>query len=153
VNARWFTILNAVGCLILAGFIFVQWLGGEKLEDELQAARRQAAEEGEARAEAEKHAAGLSSDIEGLKTSIDSIRRDAAEQVQATKEQAGHAQELHANLVQAQEQMKLMDEAIKARDEAIKGRDAKLKEYSDALLATRKRLDEAVAKLKEAAKP
>jgi hypothetical protein len=153
VNARWFTILNAVGCLFLAGFIFVQWLGGTKLEDELMAARREVAEEGKARAEAEKRAAALSADIEGLKTSIDLIRRDAEEQVKATKEQAGQAQELHTNLVQAQEQMKLMDEAIKARDEAIKTRDTKLKEYSDALLATRKRLDEAVAKLKEAAKP
>ena len=82
--------------------------------------------------------------------SIDSIRRAADEQVRATKEQAGQAETLHANLLQAQERIKVMDEAIKARDEALKVRDGKLKEYSEALTATRKRLDEAIAKLKEA---
>jgi chromosome segregation ATPase len=118
----------------------------------LQAARREVADERKARSEAEKRAANLSSDIDGLKVSIDSIRRAAEEQVQETKAQAGQAEALHTNLVQAQEQMKLMEEAIKARDEALKVRDEKLKEYGEALTATRKRLDEAIAKLKEAAK-
>lgn len=149
-NARLFSIINAIGCALLAGFIFIQWLGGTKLEDELQAARRQAAEESKARSEAEKRAANLTTDIDGLKASIDSIRRSAEEQVQETKAQAGQADALHANLVHAQEQMKLLEEAIKARDEALKVRDDKLKEYGDALTATRKRLDEAIAKLKEA---
>ena len=148
-NARLFSIINAIGCALLVGFIFIQWLGGTKLEDELQAARREVAEERKARSEAEKRAANLSSDIDGLKVSIDSIRRAAEEQVQETKAQAGA---LHTNLVQAQERMKLMEDAIKARDEALKVRDEKLKEYGDALTATRKRLDEAIAKLKEAAK-
>jgi chromosome segregation ATPase len=150
VNARLFSIVNAVGCLLLAGFILIQWQGGTRLEEALQTSRREAADERKLRTEAEKRAAGLGSDIEGLKASIDSIRKDAADQIAAAKAQMGQSEELHKNLVLAQEQLKLMQEAIKTRDEALKVRDEKLKEYGDALTATRKRLDEAIAKLKEA---
>ena len=46
--------------------------------------------------------------------------------------------------------MKERDEALQKRDEALAERDSKLKEINGQLVATRKRLDEAVAELKKA---
>jgi septal ring factor EnvC (AmiA/AmiB activator) len=99
----------------------------------------------------------LQADLDGLKASVDSIQQAAevAEKELATKnEEIG---KFAAGLAQATEQIKTWEVAVKERDAAIlkrdaaiAERDAKLKELNDQLVATRKRLDEAVAELKKA---
>ena len=149
-SARLLPILNAVGCLVLAGLILAQWHGGQTLEDQLRDARGRTSEAMNARLDAEKRVARLQSDIDGLKASIDAIRegserdRKAAEDAgKFAADKAGEVGILTIGLGKAQEQIKLWEDATKVRDE-------KLKEINESLVETRKRLDEAVAKLKQA---
>ena len=152
-NPRLFAIVNAIGCVVLAGFIVIQWIAGDRVERSLHDEAAGRIREHNLRIDAETHAASLESDIDGLKASIDSIRADNEEKTRDLVARAGESEAMHTGLTQAQDQIKVMEEAVKARDEAIKTRDEKLKELSDGLSATRKRLDEAVAKLKQAAEP
>jgi len=148
--ARILTWLNAAGCLVLAGFILFQWRGSRLLTEQLEQSRAAAIHEKNARFDAEKLTRQLQSDIDGLKASIDSIQQAAAtaERDMAAKEE--EVKGMAGLLDQARERIRTWEEAVKARDEAIAARDARLKELDAALLATRKRLDEAVAALKKA---
>jgi chromosome segregation ATPase len=152
VNNRAFSIINAVGCVALVGFILFQWLVGYGLEREIHEEKSGRINETNARLEAERRAKVLESDIAGLKTSIDLIRADVEQKEKERADAAKEAEALRAVVQQANEQMKTMNEAIASRDEAIRARDAHLKTLGENLAATRKRLDEAVEKLKEAAK-
>lgn len=155
--ARFLPVLNAIGCLVLVGFILVQWRGGQALSRELHEARSREILEKNARFDAEKHSRQLQSDLDGLKASVDSIQQAAevAEKELATKnEEIG---KFATGLAQATEQIKSWEAAVKERDEALLKRDAaiaerdgKLKELNSQLVATRKRLDDAVAELKKA---
>lgn len=142
--------LNTAGCFVLAGFILVQWHGARRLTEQLHDSRTAEIVEKNARFEAEKLSRQLQSDIDGLKASIDSIQQAAAtaERDIAAKEE--EVKGMAGLLEQAQERIRTWEEAVKARDEAIVARDARLKELDAALLATRKRLDEAVVALKKA---
>ena len=149
-SARLLPILNALGCLILTGFIFLQWRGGHALENQLREADRRFQAESGLRLDAEARATRLQSDIEGLKASIEAIReaseRDQKAAVDAAKamaEQTSANAGLTDQLARSKQQLKDWEEAIRTRDD-------KLKELNAALVATRQRLDEAIAKLKQA---
>ena len=88
-------------------------------------------------------AAQLHSDLDGLKASVDSMKAEAEEAGKLLAEQAQQAGLLDAQALKIEEQRKLWEEAIKARDE-------KIAELNHSLVATRTRLDEAIAKLKQA---
>lgn len=148
--ARVLPFVNVAGCLVLAVFIVIQWRGGQLLSDELQQSRSREILEKNARMDAEKMSRQLQADIDGLKASIDSIQEAAAEAEKNMAAKEEEAKGLAGLVTQAQDQIKIWEEAVKARDEAIVQRDAKLKELNEALVATRKRLDEAVAELKKA---
>ncbi len=148
--ARVLPVLNAIGCLVLAGFIFIQWRGGQALSEELHESRSREILEKNARLEAEKLSRQLQADIDGLKASIDSIQQAAAVAEKDLAAKTEEAKGLAGLVTEAQEQIKTWEAAVKARDEAIVLRDAKLKELNEALVATRARLDEAVAELKKA---
>jgi hypothetical protein len=148
--ARLLTVLNAAGCLVLAGFILIQWRGGQALSRELHDSRSREILEKNARLDAEKLSKQLQADIDGLKASIDSIQQAAAVAEQEKAAKAEEAKGLAGLVSEAQNQIKTWEEAVKARDEAIALRDTKLKELNQALVATRGRLDEAVAELKKA---
>ena len=149
-SIRLLPILNAIGCAVLMVLIVIQWKSGQSLEDQLRESREQTAAETKGREDAEKRAVQLQSDIDGLKASIDSMRegsvrdRKAAEDAgKFAADKAGEVGTLTLGLGKAQEQLKVWEEAVKSRDE-------KLKELDEDLVATRKRLDEAIAKLKQA---
>lgn len=148
--SRFLPWLNAAGCVVLVGFILLQWRGGQALTRQLHESRSREILESNARLEAEKTVRQLQSDLEGLKVSIDSIRASAesAEKERAAK--AAEVERLAAAVTTAQEAVKTWEQAVKERDAAIAARDEKLREINDALVATRKRLDEAVAELKKA---
>lgn len=158
IPARTLPIVNAVGCVVLAGFILVQWFDGKSVAKDLHEARSQTIVEKNARLEVEERAKLLQSDVEGLKSSIESIQASAEA---AEKQLAEQSLQFDANvkaLTDAQTKVKEWEEAVKARDEAIALRDTKLKEATDrltelnaSLVSTRRRLDEAVAQLKKAA--
>ncbi len=149
-NSRLVTILNAIGCLVLAGVILIQWQQGQRLSDQLLASRSKEITQANARVEAEKLTRQLQADIDGLKASVDSIQQSAALAEQQLNTKAEETKSLATQLSQTQEQIKTWEAAVKSRDEALTLRDAKLQEINDSLLATRKRLDQAVAELKSA---
>lgn len=149
-SSRVFSILNAVGCLCLTGFIFAQWFLGNSVEKELTEAKRSLRDEQNAHFETRERANRLEADVAGLKASLDSLRASAEESEKALAERVKESEAMQATLNQGSAQAKVYEEAIKARDEALKIRDDRLKELNEALVATRKRLDEAIAKLKQA---
>lgn len=142
--SRVLPILNAVGCLVLVGFIFLQWFGGQQLEKDLHESKSRAILEYNGRAEAEKRVAQLEGDIAGLKSALESLKTSADADAKALAEKTGEANALNTGFNQAQDQIKVWEEAVKTRDE-------KLKELNASLVSTRERLNEAVAKLKQAA--
>lgn len=150
-------IVNAVGCVVLVGFILIQWFGGQKLDHELHETKSREILEKNARFEAEKQVKTLQSDIQGLKDSVDSIRQAAetAEKELVAKNDeiakfAAAVEEAKVKIAEWEQAVKDRDEAIQKRDAALAERDSKLKELNGQLVATRKRLDEAVAELKKA---
>jgi peptidoglycan hydrolase CwlO-like protein len=157
VNPKVLPIINAVGCIVLVGFILVQWFGGQLLSKELHEAKSREINEKNARFEVEKRVKTLQSDIEGLKGSVDSLRQaaDDAQKLVELKDQdiaqfSAGLEEAKAKIVTWEQAVKERDEALLKRDAALAERDSKLKEVNGQLVATRKRLDEAVAELKKA---
>ncbi len=149
-SVRPLPILNAIGCAVLMVLIVIQWKSGQSVEDKLRDSREQMALETKGRQDAEKRAVQLQSDVDGLKAAIDAMRegseRDRKTAEDAGKfasDKAGEVGALTIGLGKAQEQLKVWEESVKARDE-------KLKELNESLVATRQRLDEAIAKLKQA---
>lgn len=156
-NPKVLPIINAVGCVVLVGFILIQWFGGQLLKDELHEAMKREILEKNARFEAEKRAKTLQSDIEGLKNSVDSIRKAAedAEKLVELKDQdivkfSAALEEAKTKILTWEQAVKDRDDALLKRDAALAERDSKLKEINGQLVATRRRLDEAVAELKKA---
>ena len=136
-------ILNAVGCLALAGLVVAQWQKERALG---QVLTRQNAELAENKSQAEKdrkRVAALERDIEVLKETIDTTQKAADESAKSLVEREQNADRIDTELKAAREQLTLWEAALKARDERIVSLDANL-------AATRKRLDEAVARLKAA---
>lgn len=136
-------ILNAAGCVVLAAVLVAQWFKERKLDDtveelrtELRVARDQTAADTE-------RIAGLDRDVVALKESLEATQTAANEAARAMAEMQAKHQTLEADAAAAAEQVKTWQDAIAERDE-------KLVSLNDDLTATRKRLDQAIAKLKEA---
>ena len=142
-SPRALTILNAIGCLALTGLVVAQWHKERALNAVLTESRAAlAAAQDQAASETTRRAA-LERDIAVLKESIETTQRaaEAATRSAAEKELAGT--QLQAELTAAREQVTTWEAALKSRDDHIRALDANLKE-------TRKRLDDAIAKLKAA---
>ena len=141
-KSRVLPILNAVGCLILSALILIQWqreraAGASlaKLKTELTTAHDLAASETQ-------RATGLERDIAVLKESIEATQKAAESSARLMEEKTTQTASLEVEISTAREQVKTWETAIAARDE-------KLLTLAAELTATRKRLDEAIAKLKE----
>ncbi len=141
--SRALPILNAIGCLALTGLVVAQWqrehrLDGTlaRLRSELATAKNQAAEEAKRRA-------ALENDISVLKESIEATQNAAESSARLLAEKGEHTTRLEADLNTAREQVTAWETALKARDERIRTLDSEL-------TASRKRLDEAIARLKSA---
>lgn len=143
-QSRVLTILNAAGCLILAGVLVAQWSKERQLDHTVETlnaslltARKQAAADAE-------RAAGLDRDIAALKESIEATQKAADASAQALTEKEAQLQTFHAEVTTA------ASDQVKTWQAAIVERDEKLKSLSSELTATRTKLNQAIAKLKEA---
>jgi chromosome segregation ATPase len=142
-TSRTLPIINAIGCLVLTGVVVLQWRKERALDASLYGLRTElSAARGKADEEAKRRAA-LERDIEVLKDSIASTQQAAESVTRNLVEKDQAAAQLQTELNAAREQLTLWEAALKARDERIVTLDANL-------AATRKRLDEAVAKLRSA---
>ena len=143
-NSRLLPVINLVGCLTLAGLVVVQWrrehmldMATAGLRKELADSRAQTAEEAERRAALERDIVVLKESMEATQLAAETSARNLA-----TKQQL--VGQLEAELAAARQQVTAWEQALKQRDERIGALDAELAK-------TRARLNEAVARLKEAA--
>jgi hypothetical protein len=143
-NSRLLPVINLVGCLALAGLVVVQWrrehvldMATAGLRKELADSRAQTAEEAERRAALERDIVVLKESMEATQLAAETSARNLA----AKQQLAG---QLEAELAAARQQVTAWEQALKQRDERIGALDAELAK-------TRARLNEAVARLKEAA--
>jgi chromosome segregation ATPase len=142
-NARTLTWINAIGCLLLVALVVVQWRGEYVLDREVAVLRTSLAEANAKLAEETTRCVALERDLQVLK--------DAAEQsgkaVESGKSSAmtkdARIAELESALKRAGGDVDKWQSAIAQRDDRIRKLDAELNE-------ARRRLNEAVAKLKAA---
>jgi septal ring factor EnvC (AmiA/AmiB activator) len=138
---KFLPILNAAGCLMLAGLAVVQWRKERTLDGRLHAVRVELGEARTAHRAEERRAAALERDIAMLKESLESTQKAAEQGARDLAEQGVEAEALRAELEAARVQVEEWREALAARD-------ARIEELDAALAAARKRLEEAIARLK-----
>ncbi|MEI6177035.1 MAG: hypothetical protein WCS43_09100 [Verrucomicrobiota bacterium] len=137
-------ILNALGCLALTGLVVAQWMKERSIHKDLTVVTRQLADAKDETAKETQRRAILEHDIAVLKEAIESTQKAAESTTRELSEKSTLATGLQTELSAAREQVTQWEAAIKARDERIQS-------LTGDLAATRKRLDEAIAKLKAAA--
>ena len=143
-TSRFLPILNLVGCILITGVIFFQWRKEQNLDKRVRSISQELVTSRQQTAEAETRAMVLDGDVAQLKESIEATA--AAHQLveQENARLASEHNEKMATIATAAE------EQVKAWQAAIAQRDAKIEELGASLSAARKRLNEAIAKLKQA---
>jgi chromosome segregation ATPase len=143
-NARLLPVLNVIGCLALTALIIVQWRKEHVLDRAAAGLRQQLADSrAETATEATRRTA-LERDITILKESIEATQQAAEKSTRELEEQRKLAATLQSEVTVAREQIINWQEAIKQRDDRIII-------LTDELTRTRQRLEEAIARLREAA--
>lgn len=142
--SRLLTFANAAGCVILIALVVIQWGKERGLNGDLAETRSELADVSARKLEQEQRLGALERDIQVLKDSLTATQQAAETTARELGEKTTAATALETELQAAREQIVAWETALKARDERIRG-------LTDELAATRKRLDEAVARLKAAA--
>jgi len=129
--------------VFLVGFIFVQWHDGQKLDKALRAARLSERNTQNEKVLVEQRVVQLQVDIDTLKGSIESLKAGEEmlkKEIEAGKEVIHHQ---HTGL-------SFSAAHLNALDQAVTDRNARIAELNSSLVATRKRLDDAITELKKA---
>ncbi len=140
---RTLPIVNAIGCLALTGLVVAQWRKERSMRDELVETKAKLSLSLQQTDEETKRRTALERDIAVLKETIESAQKAAETSTKDIVEKDRTVTQLQAELTAAREQVAMWEAAIKTRDEQIRTLDGKL-------AATRKRLEEAIEKLKAA---
>jgi hypothetical protein len=142
-NSRFLPALNLIGCLALTGLVVTQWRDElsqdaalADMKSQLAAARHQAEDDA-------RHRAALEHDISVLKESIEATQQAAESANRELEQKEQLITRLQAVESAARAQLAAWEEAVKLRDDRISALETDLTK-------TRARLDEAVARLKEA---
>lgn len=142
-NFRTLPILNAIGCLALTVLVGTQWRKERALDgalagmsSDLATARAQSGDESKRRAALERDVAVLKEAIEASQQAAEASARTLAASDQTNVR-------LQADLTAAREQVAAWETAVTARD-------ARIRVLDGDLAAARRRLDEAIARLKAA---
>ena len=143
-------ILNAIGCLFLVGFIVVQWKGAQVLDKQLRAAKLSERNIQNEKVEVEQRVIQLQVDVDTLKGSIESMKLEAEAAKKKISEHDELVQHLHTALSFNFAYFNAFDQALADRDKAIADRNSRISDLNTSLVATRKRLDEAIDELKKA---
>lgn len=143
-SQRLLPLINLAGCVIITGVILAQWSKERGIEHKLETADQQRLAALAAKAEVEKRVVALEADVAQLKASIeDTAKARQLAEDEAAKVTAEHNAKMAEFATASQDQVKTWESAIAERDERIR-------ELNISLAATRSRLNEAIAKLKEA---
>lgn len=136
-------IVNLVGCVLITGIIVAQWLKERGLGGRIDVLNQQLVTTRDQYAAEKTRAAALESDVAQLKESVEATVRSRKESEDALAKLIAERDAQSAKSARGQ---------LRIWEQAIAERDAKIRELNENLAATRQRLDEAVAKLKAAAR-
>jgi len=153
VNGRGLTLVNAAGCVILGLLLVLQWRKERALDgriDELQASWVAAQDE---TAAARDHSATLEREQAMLKESIASQQQALAASGQLLTQRDAQLAQRDAELAAEQHLVASMQDQLKTWQAAVALRDERIHALSTDLTHARRRLDEAIAKLKAVAAP
>lgn len=153
-----FTIINAVGCLLLLGVVLLQWSQNELQRQAFRDVQKELRSTEETRDEALARADSLTADLADLKVALAAAQKAAEESALAQKAQSDQLATLTAErdqlIAQRDAQNKELTDQVTAQvtewQEAIKKRDATIKEQNALLEAQSRKLNEAITKLKQA---
>lgn len=126
-------MLNAIGCLILAGVVFSQWFQESRTNVEMAKLRVEISMAKDLAASESKRALNLERDIAVLREALDTTR------------QAAIAKGLKSGFLSQLDDARDQNDAWQ---QAVANRDARITQLDAELTATRSRLDEAVARLR-----
>jgi len=141
--SRALPVINAIGCLALTAVIVAQWRKERALDAVLAGLRYELAAANDQTAAESRRRATLERDIAVLKQAIEATQQAAESSAGELAEKDELASQLQADLAAARTRVTTWETALKARDDRIRLLDKDL-------AATRKRLDEVIAKLKAA---
>jgi len=142
-NARTFTWINAIGCLALVALIVVQWRGQYVADRELASLRVSLAEVTAKAAEESARCVALERDLQVLKEAAEQSGKAVESGKSASMTKDSRIAELESALKRAGGDVDKWQYAIAQRDDRIRKLEGELGE-------ARRRLNEAVAKLKAA---
>ena len=131
-------MLNAIGCLILAAVVFTQWAKESRTDDAMIQLRLEVADARHLAETETKRTSDLERDIAMLKQSFEATRLAAI------------ASQKSSGVSNMQDQLEESRRQIESWKTAIATRDARIRELESDLTATRRRLDEAIVRLKQA---
>jgi hypothetical protein len=145
-----FTIVNAIGCLVLLVIVVLQWQQSEHQREAYRTIQIKEHAANEAKAEAVTRADALMLDLTELKRSYMETQKtaDAAGlDYQRKLEELGTTK---AAYDQAAAERDALQKRITEWEAALKLRDQTITEQNASMIALRKKLDEAIAQLKKA---
>ena len=140
---RTLPVINAIGCLALTGLVVAQWRVERARDRDFAALRSSLTEARNQAAEEAKHRATLEHAVSVLKETIESAQQALESATASLAESTELNTRLQAELDAAHEQLTAWEAALKTRDERIQ-------KLNTELTATRKRLEQAIARLKAA---
>jgi hypothetical protein len=142
-NARTITWINAIGCLVLVALVVVQWRGEYVSGRELANLRTSLAEANAKTAAETARCVALERDLQVLKEAAEQSGKAVESSKSVTMTKDARIVELEAALKQAGGDVDKWQAAIAQRDDRIR-------KLEDEVAEARRRLNEAVAKLKAA---
>ena len=145
-NGRGLALVNAAGCLVLGLLLILQWRKELTLVERIENLKASVVAVRDQHAAARERAEMLDSEQELLKQSITSMQHAAEATAKQLAERDTQVAELTARTAALDAQIKTWQAAISLRDERLRTLNADL-------TSTRRRLDEAIAKLKAAGTP
>ena len=156
VISRILPLLNLAGCLILTGIVIFQWLQERGLGQRVTGLTEQLATVRDQYDSEKSRTSVLESDIAQLKAATEATVK-AREETEAALAKVTAEREAQAAATAAADQAASATTQLTLQtqtavwEKAIAQRDAKISDLDTRLTATRERLDQAIAKLKQAA--
>ena len=145
-----FTIVNAVGCVVLLIIVSLQWQQSEQQRKAYRTIQMKEHAANEAKAEAVTRADALMVDLTELKQSLMETQKTADAAGQLHQQKLVELGTTKAAYDQAAAERDALKKSITEWEAALALRDRTITEQNASMIALRKKLDEAIAQLKKA---
>lgn len=150
-NGRGLVLVNAAGCLVLALLLILQWHKQRSLDGRIQDLKTSLVAAQDRHAAERERTEVLEREQQMLKESIESLQQAAEAAGKQLAEREGRIAELEAQAAALVARSATLEAQVKTWQAAITRRDERIRSLNTDLTSSRRRLDEAIAKLKAAA--